>query len=54
MFLVNYIDFIIRYYTSIFWLAVFWDSRPKYTFLEPLFEFLAFLVQKLGQKTANW
>jgi len=23
-------------------------------FLEPLIEFLAFLVQKLGQKTANW
>jgi len=34
--------------------SVFLDSRPEYTFLEPLIEFLAFLVQKLGQKTANW
>jgi len=31
--------------------AVFLDSRAEYTFLEPLIEFL---VQKLGQKTANW
>jgi len=23
-------------------------------FLEPVIEFLAFLIQKLGQKTANW
>jgi len=38
----------------IFWLAVFLYSRTEYTFLEPLIEFLAFLVQKLGQKTANW
>jgi len=29
-------------------------SRAEYAFLEPLIEFLAFLVQKLGQKTANW
>jgi len=38
----------------ILWLAVFLDSRAEYAFLEPLIEFLAFLVQKLGQKTANW
>jgi len=36
----------------IFWLAVFLDSRAEYTFLEPLIEFLVFLVQKLGQNTA--
>jgi len=34
----------------IFWLAVFFYSRAEYTFLEPLIEFLAFLVQKLSQK----
>ena len=32
----------------------FQDSRREYVFLEPLIEFLAFLVQNLGQKTANW
>jgi len=30
------------------------DSRAEYAFVEPLIEFLAFLVQKLGQTTANW
>jgi len=30
------------------------DARAEYAFLEPLIEFLVFLVQKLGQKTANW
>jgi len=30
------------------------DSRAEYAFSDPLIEFLAFLVQKLGQKTANW
>jgi len=51
-FLVNYMtpssDLTYQYF------AVFLDSRAEYAFLEPLFEFLAFLVQKLGQKTANW
>jgi len=45
---------IIRSHTPIFWLAVFLDSRREDAFLEPLIEFLAFLVQKLGQKTANY
>jgi len=47
-------DVIIRCHEPIFWLAVFLDSRLEYACLEPLIEFLAFLVQKLGQKTANW
>jgi len=38
----------------IFWLAVFLDTRREYAFLEPLIEFLAFLIQKLDQKIANW
>ena len=45
---------IIRSHAPIFWLAVFLDSRREDAFLEPLIEFLAFLVQKLGQKTANY
>jgi len=32
----------------------FFILRAEYVFLEPLIESLAFLVQKLGQKTANW
>ena len=52
--------FLLNYMTSSsdptrqFCLAVFFDSRPEYAFLEPLIEFPAFLVQKLGQKTVNW
>ena len=46
-------DVIIRSHAPIFWLAVFLDSRAEYAFLELLIEFLAFLVQTLGQKTAN-
>jgi len=34
--------------------SIFCFSSAEYAFLEPLIEFLAFLVQKLGQKTANW
>ena len=34
--------------------TVFLDFKQEYAFLEPLIEFLAILVQKLGQKTANW
>ena len=33
-----------------FGLQYFFESRPEYAFLEPLIEFPAFLVQKLGQK----
>jgi len=47
-------DVIIRSHAPIFWLAVFLDSRAQYAFLKPLIEFLAFLVLKLGQITANW
>jgi len=32
-----------------FGLQYFFESRPEYAFLEPLIEFPAFLVQKLGQ-----
>jgi len=46
-------DVIIRSNAPIFWLAVFVDCWAAYAFLEPLTEFLAFLVQKLGQKTAK-
>jgi len=35
------------------WLAVFFDSRLKYAFLEPLIKFLAFLVQKLCKNIPN-
>ena len=35
-------------------LAVFLDFGAEYAFLESLIEFLAFLVQKLGQNAANW
>jgi len=54
MFFGELYDVIIRFHAPIFWLAVFLDSMWEYRFLEPLIEFLAFLVQKLGQKTANW
>jgi len=41
-------------HAPVFWIAVFLDSSAEYAFSERLIEFLAFLVQKLGQKTANW
>jgi len=47
-------DVIIRSHAPIFWFAVFFYSMEENASLEPLIEFLAFLVQKLGQKTANW
>jgi len=50
MFFGQLYDIIIQSHAPIFWLAVFLDSRREYTFLEPLIEFLAFLVQKLGPK----
>ena len=34
--------------------TVFLDSRQKYASLEPLIEFLAFLVQKLCQKYSKY
>jgi len=43
---------IIRSHAPMFWLAVFFDSRAEYAFLENLIEFPAFLVQKLGQKNS--
>ena len=43
---------IIRSHAPMFWLAVFFDSRAEYAFLEILIEFPAFLVQKLGQKNS--
>jgi len=54
MFFCELYDVIIRSNAPIFWLAVFLDFWQEYMFLEPLIEFLAFLVQKLGQKTAKW
>jgi len=54
MFFGELYDVIIRSHAPIFWLAVFLDSKAEYAFSEPLIEFLAFLVQKLGQKTSNW
>jgi len=54
MFFGELYDVIDRSHAPIFWLAVVLDSRREYAFVEPLIEFLAFLVQKLGQKTANW
>jgi len=54
MFFGELYDVIIQSHAPIFWLAVFLDSSAEYPFLEPLIEFLAFLVQMLGQKTANW
>jgi len=53
MFFGSLYDVIIRSHAPILWLAAFSDSRAEYAFLEPLIEFLAFLVQKLGQKTAD-
>jgi len=53
MFFGQFYDVIILSHAPIFWLALFLDSRPEYAFLEHLIEFLAFLVQKLGQKTVN-
>jgi len=42
------IDYVIIRYEPILWLKVFFlDSRLKYESIEPLIEFLAFLVQKL-------
>jgi len=55
MFFGELYDVIMRSHAPIFWLAAFLDSRREYAFLEPLIEWaLAFLVQKLGQKTGNW
>jgi len=54
MFFGELYDVIIRSHAPIFRLAVFFDSRAEYAFLEPLIKLLAFVVQKLGQKTANW
>jgi len=54
MFFGELYDVSIHSHAPIFWLAGFLDSRAEYMFLESLIEFLAFLVQKLGQKTANW
>jgi len=53
-FLVELYDVIIRSHVPILWLAVFLDSRLKYTFLEPLIKFVAFLVQKLCQKYSKY
>jgi len=53
MFFGSLYDVLIRSHAPILWLAAFSDSRAEYAFLEPLIEFLAFLVQKLGQKTAD-
>jgi len=53
MFFGSLYDVVIRSHAPIFWLAVFLDSRAEYAFLQPLIYFLAFLVQKLGQKAAN-
>jgi len=53
-FLVNYMksssDPTCQYFGS----QYFFYSRAEYAFLEYLIEFLAFLVQTLGQKTADW
>jgi len=53
-FLVNYMMSSSDPKRQYFWLTVFLDSRREYAFLKSLIEFLAFLVQKLGQKSANW
>jgi len=45
-------DVIIRFNEPILWLNFFY-SRVEYEFLEPLIEFLAFLVQKICQKIPN-
>ena len=37
----------------ILWLKVLLDPGLEYEFLEPLIDFLAFLVPKLGQKDPN-
>jgi len=47
-------DVIIRSNGPLLWLKVFLDSRLKYESLEPLIEFLAFLVQKLFQKNSKY
>jgi len=44
MFFDYFYDVIIRSHAPIFWLEVFLDSTQKYESLEPLIEFLAFLV----------
>jgi len=52
-FLVNYMtsssDLTRQYFSSLYFFTL-----EQNAFLEPLIEFLAFLVHKLGQKTANW
>jgi len=37
----------------ILWLKVLFDPGVEYEFLEPLIDFLPFLVPKLGQKDPN-
>jgi len=54
MFFGYFNDVIIRSHAPIFWLAVFLDSRLKCGSLEPLIKFLAFLVQKFGQKYSKY
>jgi len=43
-------DVFTRSNEPILWLKVFLDSRLEYESLEPLIDFLAFLIQKLCQK----
>ena len=53
MFFGYFYDVFMRSYPPIFWLEIFLDSRLEYESLEPLVEFLAFLLQKLCQKIPN-
>jgi len=53
MFFGQFYDVIIRSNAPIFWLTIFLVSKREYALLEPLLEFLAFLVQKLRQKFPN-
>jgi len=54
MFFGYFNDVIIRSHAPIFWLVVFLDSRLHYESLEPVIKFLAFPVQKLGQKYSKY
>jgi len=54
MFFGKLYDVIIQSTRQYFGSQYFLDSRPEYAFVEPLIEFLMFVVQKLGQKTTNW
>jgi len=49
----GYFDDVIWSNKPILWLKVFLDSRLEYESLEPLIEFLAFMIQKLRQKNSN-